>query len=162
MCKRVRHCLWRLSGVELVRMHDRKMSLRERGQAIKELGAGLAISVHVDSRPEGSPLGTFVFHWPGNIKGCLVAKHIVKAMPETLHPAAVFEANDKWPRVRNVLAEHPGSCISLLIEVADAQDADARAYILSSIGQHRIAHGIASGILYWIDQTQTGETHGMG
>lgn len=142
---------WDLA-VELTREGDEELSLAARGALSEKYAADLVLSLHCNSAP-GPAQGAIAFHWPGSPTGEVVAKSIVRAMPQRLLRAKsnVFAATDDdgpgddWlRRARNVLAPHKAPTV--LIEMGFADDDDDRDVLMNAEGQRGIVAACVVGV----------------
>lgn len=155
MANLVKHSLWAsIRDVHFTRESDDiNVSLKGRGALAEDKEAGLVVSIHTNSVTNEATKGAFVFYWPGNPRGNIIAQKIVKALPANLrNNNSVQAATKNWENVREVLRHHPSSCISILVECGFCSNKKDREYLKSYWGKRRIAHAIASGILFYCEE----------
>lgn len=139
------------ASASLVRDADETMDQPERGRRELHMGAGLVVSIHVNSNPEGTRPedyhGAQVFYAPSNKVGSMVAEEIARRMPGALK-ARVFAATPAdWPNVAYVMRHQPG--VSVLIECGFGTHDYDRTFLLSRWAPSLVAAAIAGGVLYW-------------
>jgi N-acetylmuramoyl-L-alanine amidase len=156
---------------ELIREGDDTLSLRTRGALAAKHGAGLVISLHVNSSPEPQHSGCITFARAGDELGASVAKVITGAVPSELRrkrnsffacdPLEV--ATNDWARwlsrplaVLGVFAPTP----TVLVEIAHMTNDQDRAEMQRLDVRSGVVAACVAGVDHWRVMTSQGRARG--
>lgn len=135
--------------IELTRYEDEDVSFEERAQIAQDFGADFVISVHANANRDPHVRGVECYVWPEVAKPRYIARALMQAMPQELHPHKLFTANPgKWfGPARTILEPHwRRDTPAVLLEVGYATNPTDLPFLLEETGKAMVASAIRMGI----------------
>lgn len=136
----------------MTRYEDKDINQAERGRDSED--ADLVLSLHVNASEDRLRSGFEIFHWPGNQVGLDIAKHLRSRLPWWIASSRIYESDDRWPGVLEVLGAH--SATTVLIEMGYATNETDAEKLQSRWHRSEIVSQIRSVICHWGDVSERG------